>query len=159
VKPNELTSWNFVGLPGGESVTARLSKGLHAATFLSIAIVLLTGGCGHPRSAPEDEIPASDQALLTLIGKQVTIRGKFSLWGKFGPYVLRGNQEVYLVNISSTFTWGEPYSQMEGKFVAVTGTLRFYKEPPFVPTDRAVAHAFDHYYFEAETAQVQLISN
>ncbi len=29
-------------------MTGRLSKGLRAATFLSIAIVVLAGGCDHP---------------------------------------------------------------------------------------------------------------
>jgi hypothetical protein len=140
-------------------VTGRLSKGFRAAILLSIAIVLLTGGCGHLRSTPEDAIPAFDQALFTLIGKQVTIRGKFSLWGKFGPYVWRYNQQVYLVNRSSTFTWGEPYSQMEGKLVEATGTLRFYYAPPDIPTDRTVARAPDFFYFEAETAQLRLISH
>ncbi|HZS28871.1 MAG TPA: hypothetical protein VFB76_16710 [Candidatus Angelobacter sp.] len=140
-------------------MTDPLSKGLHAAILLSIATVLLMGGCGHPRSTPEDSIPDSDQALLTLIGKQITIRGKFSLKGKIGPYILVGNQEVYLVNLSSTFEWGEPYSEMEGKLVEVTGTLRFYHDPPADPTERGTkAHAYDYFYFEAETTQLQLIS-
>ena len=79
-------------------MAGRLSKGLRAATFLSIAIVVLAGGCDHPRSTPEDATAASYEVLHTLIGKQVTIRGTFSLRGKFGPYVLLGNQQVvYLV--------------------------------------------------------------
>jgi hypothetical protein len=106
-------------------VTGRLSKGLRAATFLSIAIVVLAGGCDHPRSTPEDATAASYEVLHTLIGKQVTIRGKFSLLGKFGPYVLLGNQQVVYLVPRGSFTWGEPYSQMEGKLVAATGTSAF----------------------------------
>jgi hypothetical protein len=139
-------------------VTGRLSKGLLAATFLSIAIVVLAGGCNHPRSTPEDATAASYEVLHTLIGKQVTIRGKFSLWGKFGAYVLLDNQHgVYLVPRGS-FTWGKPYSEMEGKLVAATGTLRFYHSPDAKPTDRAIARAPDYYYLEAETAKLRLLS-
>jgi len=139
-------------------VTGYLSKGLRTAAFLSITIVLLAAGCEHPRSTIEDSIPDSDQALLTLIGKQITIRGKFSLDGKIGPYVFVGNQEVYLVNLSSTFEWGTPYSEMEGKLVEATGTLKFYHDPPPDPTEqRTVAHAYDHYYFDAETTKLRLI--
>jgi len=139
-------------------VTGRLSKGLRAATFLSIAIVVLAGGCDHPRSTPEDATAASYELLHTLIGKQVTIRGKFSLWGKFGPYVLLGNQHVVYLVPTGSFTWGEPYSEMEGKLVAATGTLRFYHAPNAEPENPAVARPPDYFYLEAETAQLRLIS-
>lgn len=139
-------------------MTGRLSKGLRSATFLSMAIVVLAGGCDHPRSAPEDASPASYGLFPTLVGKQVTIRGKFSLRGKFGPFVVLDNQQVvYLEPAGSSFTWGEPYAEMEGRLVAATGTLRFYHGPTAKPTDRAVARAPDHFYLEAETAQVRLI--
>ena len=139
-------------------MTGRLSKGFRAATFLSIAIVVLAAGCDNPRSAPEDATAASHEVLQTLIGKQVTIRGKFSLYGKFGPYVLLGNQQlVYLVPRGS-FTWGKPYSEMEGKLVAATGTLRFFHFPDAEPADPAKARPPDYFYLEAETAQLRLIS-
>jgi hypothetical protein len=131
---------------------------LRAAAFLSIAIVVLAGGCDHPRSAPEDATPVSYEVLHTLIGKQITIRGKFWLSGKFGAYVMLDNQKgVYLVPKGS-FTWGKPYSEMDGKLVAATGTLRFYHAPKAEPTDRAVARAPDYFYFEVETTQLRLIS-
>lgn len=139
-------------------MTGRLSKGLRRVIFLAIAIVVLTGGCDHPPSTPKDLTAASYEALHELIGKQVTIRGKFSLRGKFGAYVLLDNEHaVYLVPKGS-FTWGEPYSQMEGKLVAATGTLSFYHSPDAEPADPAVARAPDYFYLEAETAQVRLIS-
>jgi hypothetical protein len=140
-------------------VTGRLSKGLRAATFLSIAIVVLAGGCDPPRSTPEDATAAPYGVLHTLIGKQVTIRGTFSLRGKFGPYVLLGNRQVvYLVPTGASFTWGGRYSEMEGKLVAATGTLSFYHAPNAEPADRASARAPDYFYLEAETAQLRLIS-
>ena len=139
-------------------MTGRLSKVLRVATFLSIAIFVLAGGCDHPRSTPENATPASYEVLHTLIGKQVTIRGKFSLRGKFGPYVLLGNQQVVYLEPKGSFTWGKPYSEMEGKLVEATGTLRFYHAPPAEPSERAVARAPDHYYFAVETTQLRLIS-
>ena len=139
-------------------MTGRFSKGLRAAAFLSIAIVALAGSCNHPRSTPASATAVSDEVSHTLIGKPVTIRGKFSLRGKFGPYVLLGNQQVVYLEPRGSFTWGEPYSEMEGKLVAATGTLRFYHEPDAEPANRAFARAVDHFYLEAETAQLRLIS-
>ena len=143
-------------------MTGRLSKGLRAATFLPIAIVVLAGGCHHPSSTPEGVSAASDevsQLSQALVGKQITIHGKFSLLGKVGPYIVLDNRQVvYLENTKGSFTWGTPYSEMEGKLVAATGTLRFYHEPPAEPALRAVARVRDHFYFEAGTAQLRLIS-
>jgi len=113
----------------------------------------------HPRLIPEDATVANEVSPA-LVGKQITIHGKFSLWGKFGAYVELDNQQVaYLEHRGKggTFTWGKPYSEMEGKLVEVTGVLRFYHAPPAVPTDRTVARAPDYFYFEVETAQVRLI--
>jgi hypothetical protein len=113
----------------------------------------------HPRSTPEDAPAASNEVSHALIGKQITIRGKFSLRGKFGPYVLLDNQQaVYLVPRGS-FTWGEPYSEMEGKLVAAAGTLSFYHGPNGEPADPSVARAPDYFYLDAETAHVRLISH
>lgn len=140
-------------------MTARLSKGLRAATFLPIAMVALAGGCDRSRSMPEDATAASYEVLHTLIGKQVTIRGTFSLRGKFGAYVLLGNQQVvYLVPTGASFTWGAPYPEMEGKLVAATGTLRFYHAPDAELADPAFARAPDYFYLEAQTAQLRLIT-
>lgn len=138
----------------------RLAMGLRAGTFFSIAIVVLAGGCDHPRSKPEDATAASYEVSQTLIGKQVTVRGKFSLWGKAGAYVLLDNQQVvYLVPRGASFTWGKPYSEMDGKLVEATGTLRFFHATDNEPVDQARQRAPDYFYLEAETAQVRLISH
>jgi hypothetical protein len=113
----------------------------------------------HPRSTPENATAASYEVLHTLIGKQVTVRGTFSLRGKFGPYVLLGNQQVVYLVPRGSFTWGEPYSEMEGKLVAATGTLSFYHRPNPEPADPAFARAPDYFYLEAETAHLRLISH
>jgi hypothetical protein len=140
-------------------VTNDLFKNLRPAVFLSIPIVLLAGGCEHPRSARESATVANEVSHA-LIGKQITIRGKFSLRGKFGAYVVLDNHQVVDLEATGpgTFTWGKPYSEMEGKLVEATGTLMFYHAPPAEPSDRAVARAPDHYYFAVKTTQLRLIS-
>jgi hypothetical protein len=140
-------------------VTGHISKGFRTAAFLSIAIVIPAGGCGHRSSTRENASTDSYEVLRTLIGKQVSIRGKFSLRGKFGPYVLLSNQQVVYLVPRGSFTWGEPYSEMEGKLVAATGTLSFYHAPNAEPADPAFAQAPDYFYFEAETAQLRLVSH
>ncbi|HEY2913660.1 MAG TPA: hypothetical protein VGK21_09900 [Candidatus Angelobacter sp.] len=97
-----------------------------------------------------------DAVWQNLVGQRITIRGKFSLLGKIGPYIaLDEGQEVYLVH-GGSFTWGRHYSEMEGKRVAARGILRFYHAPPTERTDRAVAHAPDYFYLEVETAHLRL---
>jgi hypothetical protein len=123
-------------------------------------MVVLAGGCGRPRATPEAEIAASNevsQVSQALIGKRITIRGKFSLQSKItvASVWLDSHEAVYLQHKGE---WGPPYSEWEGKLVAVTGILRFYHAPPAEPTDRTVARLPDHFYFEAETAQVWLIN-
>ena len=65
----------------------------------------------------------------------MTIRGTFSLYGKFGPYVLLGNQQVVYLVPWGSFTWGKPYSEMQGNVVAATGTLSFYHAPNVEPAE------------------------
>jgi hypothetical protein len=129
----------------------------------AMAILIAFLCCACSRSTPKGAIAASDelsQVSPTVIGKQITIRGQFSLLGKIGPYVLLDSQQaVYLVSRGS-FTWGKPYSEMEGKLVAATGTLRFFHAPDAKPADsRAIARPPDYFYFEGETAQVRLIDH
>jgi hypothetical protein len=133
-------------------VTGYLLKNLRAAVLLWI-IFALAVGCRDHQPTPSEVAAPSGEVSQALIGKQITVHGKFSLLGKVGPYVTLDNrQAVYLVSKES-FAW-EPYSEMEGKRVAATGVLRFFHMPP--STTDAEAHLVDHFYFEAETAQVRL---
>lgn len=94
--------------------------------------------------------------LHSFVGQQVALRGKFSLRGKIGPFVLISGRPVYLV-ARGPFDWGQQYSDMEGKPVIVTGTLRFFRaEPAPESSDSAVARVPDHFYFEAESMRVML---
>jgi hypothetical protein len=101
------------------------------------------------------EIPYNE--LGSLIGQRVTLRGEFSLRGKVGPYVLVSDKPVYIVPTGS-FGWGRRYSRMEGKMVSVTGTLHFFKAPPQPKPTGSIPMAWvsDYFYFEAESARVQI---
>jgi hypothetical protein len=140
-------------------VTARLSEGFCAAAILSIAIVALAGGCNHPRSTPEDATPVSPEVSQKLVGRQITIRGKFSSLVKGDPYVLLDNQQEVWIGPRETALEGT-YSRMDGKLVEATGTLRFSHNP--APVDearqRAIQREPDHFYFEAKTTQLRLLS-
>lgn len=151
-------------------MAGHLSKGLCAPAFLSITIVALAGGCNHPRSTPEGATAASkgateasNEVSQALIGKQITIRGKL-LFGKPGPYILLDNQQevVLIPDLSSgPFTWGPPYSEMEGKLITATSILRFHHVPEDAPrTDkksRLIDRGSDYFYFNLETTQLRLI--
>jgi hypothetical protein len=93
-------------------VAGNLSKGLCAAAVLSITVVALAGGCNHSRSTLEGATAVSDevsQVSQALVGKQISIRGKFSLRGKVGPYIVLDNQqEVYLEATRGRLRGGNP---------------------------------------------------
>ena len=142
-------------------VAGNLSKCLCAAAILSITVVALAAACKHSRSIPEGATAASDkvsQVSQALVGKRITIRGKFSLRSKItvASVWLDSHEVVYLQHEGE---WGPPYSKWEGKLVAVTGILRFYHAPAAEPTGRTVARLPDHFYFDAETTQVRLVSH
>jgi len=124
----------------------------------AILIAFLCFSCS--RSTPEGATAASNevsQVSQALVGKQITIHGKFSLRCKVGACIgLDNRQVVYLVSAGS-FTWGKPYPEMDGKLVAATGTLRLYQEPPAKPPERAVQHVPDFLYFDVERVQLRLI--
>lgn len=140
-------------------MAGHFSKDSRAAAFFWITIFALAGGCHHTRPTPDGAAVASNEVSQALIGKQITIHGKFSLLGKVGPYVVLDNQQVVYLVSRGAFTWGAPYSEMEGKRVAATGFLRFSHSPDAGPADQAKAATPDYFYFEAETAQLQLISH
>jgi hypothetical protein len=97
-----------------------------------------------------------DEVSQTLIGQQITIRGKFSLRGKItvASVWLDNHDAIYLEHKGE---WGPPYSEWEGKRVAVSGILRFYQSPPAKPTASTVARLPDHFYFEEKNTRLRLI--
>ena len=137
-------------------MTGRLSKGLRAAIFFSIAIAVLAGGCNHPRSAPEDTTAVSHEVSQTLVGRQITIRGTFSSRVKADPYVVLGNQQEVWIGPRESSLEGT-YSRMDGKLVEATGTLRLYHNP--APVDETRQREPDHFYFEVGTTQLRLVSH
>jgi len=131
---------------------------------ISLAILFAATGCAHRASVPRavqatrtpvDLTSASDSELQHHLGERVTMRGQFSLRGKVGPFILAGGRPIYLVPKGS-FSWGEPYASMEGKEVGVTGMLRFAHYPVAPPGALPEGRPADHFYFEADTAKVEL---
>jgi hypothetical protein len=131
---------------------------------ISLALLLAAAGCGHRASTPPgvkraptpvDLTSASDSELQQHLGERVTMHGRFSLRGKLGPFILVGERPIYLLPKGS-FSWGEPYASMEGRDVRVTGVLRFAHSPEPPPGALPEGRAPDHFYFEAETAKVEL---
>jgi Domain of unknown function (DUF4440) len=108
-----------------------------------------------PAPTPSDLTSASDSELQQHLGERVQMRGRFSLRGKVGPFILVGGRPIYLVP-TGAFSWGEAYARMEGKDVHVTGTLRFAHYPTPTPEALPEGRPSDHFYFEAETAQIEL---
>lgn len=139
-------------------MTAYISASFRLTVFLSISIVVLAGGCNHPRSTPQGATAPSSGVSQAHIGKQITVRGKFFLNGKIAPYVLLDDQQQVYLKSNGSFVWGDPYSAMEGKLVEATGTLRFHHSPDAGPADETRTRTPDHYYLDAETAHLQLIS-
>jgi len=131
---------------------------------IALAILFATVGCPHrssvpravqPALAPVDLSSAADSELQKHLGERVTMQGQFSLRGKVGPFILVGGRPIYLVP-NGTFSWGEPYAKMEGQNVRVTGTLRFAHYSASPPESLPEGRPSDHFYFEAETAKVEL---
>jgi hypothetical protein len=128
--------------------------------LLSATCALLSASCAQKNPVrSKDQVStqsnvnlneASDSELLGHVGEKVTMHGKWSLRGIIGPYILANNGPVYLVS-KGDFSWGEKYARMEGKDVRVTGVLRYAHYEP-----SAEQHPPDHFYFEAETAKIEL---
>ena len=106
-------------------------------------------------SGPTELSNADDTELQRHLGESVTLHGRFSLRGKTGPFILVGTRPIYL-EASGSSVWGERYAKMEGRDVSVTGTLRFAHYADGTQKSSPVARASDHFYFEAETARVEL---
>lgn len=98
---------------------------------------------------------ASESELLNHVGETVTMHGKWSLRGKIGPYILVANGPIYIVS-HGNYSWDEKYSRMEGKDVRVTGVLRYAHSTAASERPSSEQHIFDHFYFEAETARIEL---
>ncbi len=145
---------------GGEPSWEISQKGLCAVAALSITVIALVGGCNHSRSTPKDVIAASDevsQVSQELVGKRITIHGKFSLLGKIGPFIVLDNQQKVYISAKGSFEWGKPYTEMDDKLIAATGTLRFYHAPDTKKSKRVVQVPPDFFYFEVESSQLRII--
>ena len=107
-----------------------------------------------PAATPE-LTSADDNELQRHIGETVTMRGRFSLLGKAGPFILVGTRPIYL-EASGSFPWDDRYAKMEGQHVTVTGILRFAPGSERINAPLPAAGVTAHFYFQAETARVEL---
>ena len=98
---------------------------------------------------------AQEPQLRDLVGQKVTLRGRFSLWGKEAPFILVGKEPVYVVEHGS-FTWGEPYSSMDKQEVTITGVLRRFEPPPAAKTDRTEQQPPPYFFFNRRDAAISL---
>src|SRR5262245_55272654 len=127
---------------------------------LIIVALLLSASCAQRNSVrPKAQVSTQsnvnlseppDSELKDHIGQTVTMHGQWSLRGLVGPYILTTNGPIYLVS-HGNFSWGEEYARMEGKDVRVTGVLRYAHYEP--STEQ---HPPDHFYFETQTAKIEL---
>ena len=142
----------------GVRVTAYRCKGRSEAPEADeIRALQLPPAAGPRAPTPTDLTGASDSELRRHLGETVTMRGVFSLRGKVGPLILVDGRPIYLES-ARRFSWGESYAKMEGKEVGVTGTLRFaHYSHPRSSKALPVGQATDHFYFDADTAKVELI--
>ena len=123
-------------------------KGLMRTSLILVSLMILTGCANQPvadSSAPD---------LQGSVGQNVTLSGKFELVGKVGPYIYCNGQPVYLVPQGS-YNWGSQYDSMVGKDVSFTGVLHFHHFE-HARTGDAVEQPLDYFYFDAETAKVEL---
>ena len=100
---------------------------------------------------PIDLTNAHDEEFQENLGRIVTVRGKFSLYGVVGPFVLVGNRSIYLPPEGS-YSWGKEYDRLEGRQVRVTGTLNFRH---FEPSPGQ--HPPDYFYLPWKTAKIELL--
>lgn len=122
---------------------------------ISLAVLLAAAECAQRSPTTVDLTSAPYSELQQHLGEIVTMHGQFSLRGKIAPFIQLGGRPIYLVPHGS-FSWGEPYESMEGQDVRVTGTLRFVHYPEPQSEALSAGRAFDHFYFEAETAKIEV---
>jgi hypothetical protein len=144
-----------------------------AAGFPAVLLLLVLASAGHAQHLPRpvitgvsnpnevgrsqkpvDLTDSPDSQLHQHLGEKVTMHGKFSLRGKTGPFILVRKRPIYIK--PSEPSWNRSYAGMEGKDVQVTGILRFAKNPQAGSGDLPAGTPSDHFYFEAESAEINL---
>ena len=111
--------------------------------------LLIVSGCA---SGPVAGNSSTD--LERMVGQDVTLSGKFELYGKMGPFIYCNGQPVYLVPQGS-YTWGSQYDSLQGKEVSISGVLH-YRHFERARTSDVVEQPLEFYYFDPETAKVGL---
>lgn len=129
-------------------------------TTRHLAVGLLTlavSGCAQEPPVARGQQPAERPLQLReRVGQTVTLRGRFSLRGKQAPFVLVGEEPVYLV-AEAPFTWGEPYIGMENREVIIVGVLKRF-EPPrtATPIPDGVQQLPPYFFFEMRDTTISV---
>jgi len=109
-----------------------------------------------PHQSPVDKRTACEKKFSDRVDQIVTLTGRFSIMGKFGPSIVIDECAFYLRS-EQAFEWNDDkYSRMEGKSVRVTGTLRFKRYPAPPPGPVAEARAPSHFYFDPRISRIEL---
>jgi hypothetical protein len=127
-------------------------------TTRQLAVGLLTlavSGCAQEQP-PGQQPPEGPVALREHIGQKLTLHGRFSLLGKQAPFVLVGDEPVYLV-ADASFTWGGRYIGLEGREVTIAGVLKRF-EPPrtATPIPDSVQQLPPYFFFEMRDTTISV---
>ena len=124
-----------------------------AVMLLGVASAFASSG---PDAEPTDLTNTPQRAYRKHVGSFVTIRGRFTLYGKVGAMVTAKQGFVYIVSPSmKSFDWAQgAYPLLEKKRVAVTGILQFQPSPPYSGDD-SIARMPDYYYFELAHCRIE----
>ena len=95
---------------------------IRAAFLLAFAIVAAAD------DRPPDISSESEAAYHKYVDRPVVVRGRFSLRGKFGPFIDTGKVQVYLKPDPDTAP--DLDAESEGKAMVVAGTLRYQSTKP-----------------------------
>lgn len=143
---------------GSRQLILGLVRRMRALLPIIFVVLLASSESVHAGGKPTDITDKPESAYQRYVGKRITIRGRFSLFGKFGAFVETQRSVVYIVPILrpavQSFTWDRKiYGPLENRRVTVTGTLRL--SPGADSTgESGIALPPDYYYFELDDTTI-----
>jgi hypothetical protein len=98
------------------------------------------------------------QEMMPQVGKQITVVGILKS-GKLGWLVTFKDWGVYIYAVKdSDISKMNDLNRFEGHTVEVTGTLRYFPEPPPPKSERVEAIPPEHFYFDVAEAKVMSLN-
>ena len=111
--------------------------------------------------AAQDSKPAFTvfkQELMPQVGKTITVEGTLQS-AKLGWLVAFNDWGIYLYPQGGHIREMNALNRFNGKNVRITGTLRYFPEPPKPAGDLAAAMPPEHFFFDVAEAKVELLQN